>query len=280
MQPPIVITMDTKPDEYSFRFLKTLTKNGWAFRLIGSDTEWKSFFDRIILYRKEIATLDPNRLCVVSDCRDVLCMRSSERFMEAFITFKSNLIVSAELLCGGYTDPKYRQHELTKYNCEPLYQYWEAKGYALDNLPPRKYVNAGLIAGYAKDILKMYDWMIAKGIEVREKDDQVLMGMYLNAHPAEVTVDTEASLMHTSTFACTGGYLNKEQAKDSPTIAQILGHSSFFLHLPGLSAKKGNYIVYNMVATLIDAGFCHKNLLDAYGVKEEYPYGWYQEDYS
>jgi len=278
MQPPIVITMDTKPDEYSFRFLKTLVKNNWSFRLIGSDTEWKSFLERVILYRKELQSIAPDRLCIISDCRDVLCLRSSKSFADAFARFNTNILVSAELLCGGYTDPKFRGHDLTKYNCEPLYDYWKAKGYEANNLPLRKYVNAGLVAGFAKDLIQMYDWMISKGIEIGENDDQVLMGMYLNAAPEKVVVDIEAKLLHTSTFACTGGYLNKNQAADSPTIAQVLGHSSFFLHLPSISAKKGNYVVYNMLATLIDAGYSHQNLLTIYNIKEEMPYGWFQED--
>jgi hypothetical protein len=278
MKKPIVITMDTKPDEYSFRFLKTLTKNNWSFKLIGSDTEWKSFIERVILYRKEISLLDPNIICVVSDCRDVLCFRDSRLFAEAFFKFNHPIVVSSELLCGGYTDPKFRNHDLKKYNCEPLYEYWDAKGFSSENIPKRRYVNAGLVAGYAKDLLKMYDWMISKGIEIREKDDQVLMGMYLNENPEHVAVDAGAELLHTSTFACTGGYLSRYQKDDSPTIAEILGHSAFFLHLPGLGAKKGNYIVYKMISSIIDLGFSHQDLLDVYDIKEKLPYDWYQEE--
>jgi len=238
MQKPIVITMDTKPDEYSFRFLKTLTKNNWTFKLIGTDTTWSSFLERAVLYRKELSTLDPNRLCIISDCRDVLCVKSPKKFIDAFAKFDSNIVISAEMLCGGVTEPKYQRPPSNpptiKYNCQPLYDFWEAKGYDLNNLPMRKYVNAGLLAGLAKDLIQMYTWMIDKGIEIKETDDQILMGMYLNAHPEAATLDTEAEILHTTTFACTGGYLNKAQSKDSPTIAEILGHSAFFLHLPGV----------------------------------------------
>ena len=277
MQQPLLLTMDTKPDEYSLRFIKTLTNNDWQFRLIGTDTKWVSFLNRIILYKQELSKVDPNKICVVSDCRDVLCLRSSKHFIEAFMQFNSNIVASGELLCGGYTDPKFRGNDLKRYNCEPLVKYWNHLGYK-DSLPNRKYVNAGLIAGFAKDLINMYDWMINTGLNIGEKDDQVLMGMFMNENPDSIKIDIDAKILHTSTFACTAGYLSREQKGDSPTIAQVLGHSSFFLHLPGISSKKGNYVVYNMIATLIDAGFSNKNLLDAYEIKGDIPYDWYQEE--
>ena len=279
---PLVITFDTNLNENSHRFLKTMSNQNWSFRLIGTDKVWKSFVDRAIHYKNELLIIskkNPKQLCVISDCKDVLCVRIPNLFEEVFKKFNSGIVVSAEVLCAGYSDPNILpKEEFDKFNCEPLFKYWENKGYELNNLPKRKYVNAGLISGYADDLIKMYDWIIQKGKEIKLGDDQVLMGMYMNEHPNLVEMDIDAKLLHTSTFGVSAGYMSENQVDDSPSISQILGRSSFFIHLPGINSGKGNKIIYDMLSLLIDNDFNNKKMLDKFNLQEELiPLNWYSE---
>lgn len=279
---PILITMDTNPNEGSFRFINTLIKNKWKFRLIGTDTTWTSFFDKIILYTtelKHISETNPDQICVISDCRDVLCVRSPLRFLEIFNEFNSNIVVSGEMVCGGSTDPKFWDpNDKRQYNCVPLFEYWKSKGFNLEDLPNRKYVNSGLIAGKAIDLLKMYEWQLHKGKESKITDDQVLMGIFMNENPIGIEIDIDAKLLHTSVFGPTCGYLNSFQPKDAPTFAEIMGRSAFFLHIPGAGMQLGNQVIYEMASLLIDHGYNNDKLLEMYKISEEnIPLNWFKE---
>jgi hypothetical protein len=280
---PLVLTFDTNLNENSHRFLKSMTNQGWSFRLIGTDKVWKSFLQRVIEYRTELIKIsleNPNQLCVISDCKDVLGLRIPKHFEDIFKTFNCGVVVSGEILCAGYTDYKVLDPEdFKRYNCEPLEKYWESKGYILDSLPMRKYVNAGLICGYVNNLIEMYDWVISKGREIKLGDDQVLMGMYMNEYPQNVEVDVDIKLLHTSTFGVTAGYMSEYQNMDSPTISQILGRGSFFLHIPGINTGRGNKIIYDMISLLIDNDYTNKKLIKDFNITEEnIGLDWYMED--
>ena len=260
-----------------------MTNQGWSFRLIGTDKKWLHFHQRAVDYRDELINIsnqNPNQLCVISDCKDVLCVRTPNHFNEIFNTFNSGIVVSAEVLCAGYTEPDILpKEEFKKYNCTPLFKYWRYKGYEVNNLPFRKYVNAGLISGYAKDLVNMYTWIIEKGVEINRSDDQVLMGMYLNEYPELVEMDIDAKLLHTTTFGASAGYMSKLQTNDSPTFSELLGRSAFFIHIPGINPPKGNKVIYDMVSLIVDNNFNNKKILEPYNITEEnIGLDWYMED--
>ena len=271
---PIVFTMDTSINDSAIRFLKTMTKQKWKYRLIGTDDNWVSFLARAYRYLQEIkiiADITPGRICVIADCRDVLCVRTPLSFNKAFEEFNSGIVVSAEYLCGGDPNPKDDSHNV---NCVSLHEYWNANGYSDDNthtqenIPHRQFVNAGLIAGRAKELVHMYEWIVKTGLREEISDDQVLMGKYINTHPHLVKLDSDIVLLHSSTFGASCGYMVDIQEFDSPTISQILGRSSFFIHLPGAGLGKGNEIVYDMVSILIDAGYTNESILNKYKTTE------------
>ena len=265
---PIVFTMDTSINDGAIRFLKTMTKQKWKYRLIGTDDNWVSFLERAHRYLQEIkiiADITPDRICVIADCRDVLCVRSPLSFKKAFEEFNSGIVVSAEYLCGGDPEPKDDSHDV---NCVSLHEYWNSNGFTQENIPHRQFVNAGLIAGRAKELTHMYEWIVKTGLEEKITDDQVLMGKYINRHPYLVKLDSDILLLHSCTFGASCGYMVDIQEFDSPTISQILGRSSFFIHLPGAGLGKGSGIVYDMVSILIDAGYTNESILDKYNIAE------------
>lgn len=274
---PIVITMDTKLNQDAIRFLNSMTNHNWKYRLLGTDQDWVSFLNRANRYRKELRSIadhDPNQVCVISDCRDVICVRTPDAFISAFNSFQKSIIVSAEIVCGGHIHPN------TDGNCYPLTNYWENLGYTEETMPIRKYVNAGLICGTANALYSMYEWMIQKGLEIQESDDQYLMGKFINEHHELVAVDHEAEILHTTTFAPSCGYLHEFQQYDSPTVAEMLGRRAFFLHIPGANQGKGNGIVYKMVSAMMDTGYTNKDMLDIYEQPNEWPWKAYVNKYK
>ena len=270
MDAPILITMDNNPNEDSKRFFKTLESNKWDYRHIGGGTEWVNFLERARLYLDELTKIskeNPTKIVVISDCRDVLCVREPKQFISVFKTFKKYVVASSEIFCGG--SPIYTGRK--DVNCVGSEKYWKSLG--VENPPARQYINAGLVSGYAEALRSMFQWMVNLGDKTGCLDDQVLMGMYLNENPQNVALDYEAKLLHTTTFGVGCSYIAESQISDSPTFAEILGRGAFFIHIPGSRMGMGNSVVYDAVVTLIEAGFNQRALMASYEVSDEIPYG-------
>ena len=207
---------------------------------------------------------------MISDCRDVLCVREPSQFIRAFKTFKKDIVASSEIFCAG--SPIYDGR--TDSNCLGSEKYWKDLG--VSNPPARQYINAGLISGRAEGLKSMFAWIVEKGDKFGCLDDQVLMGLYLNNHSDKIALDYKADLLHTTTFGVGCGYISESQLHDSPTIAEILGRGAFFIHIPGSRMGKGNSVVYDATATLIEAGFNQRSLMNVYELDQELPYGIYK----
>ena len=263
MASPIVITYDNAPTEATHYFIRTLEQQGWQYKLIGEGDKWEGWVTRMRAYRKELDALTEDQIVVLSDARDVVCVRSPKAFIDGFHSFKKDIVVSMEITCGGridvpdkdlYADPPVR-------NCRPLMDYW--KYHNVTKLPNRRFVNNGLVAGTVKALKIQLDWVL-----VRFGDDQVGMGYYINEFPDCVGLDIDAELLHTSNFGLNAGVLYiHNQKHDSPTLSEMFGRGAFFLHFSGF-VNKGQTILYNTVKSLIDMGTCDELLRRPYGCSE------------
>ena len=259
MASPIVITYDNEPNEPTHFYIKTLTNNGWNYRLIGEGEKWEGWVTRMMAYRKELGSLPPDQVVVLTDARDVVCVRSPKAFMDGFNIFKKDIVVSMELTCGGRMDVP---DDIQNAQCKPLTKYWAHHN--ITRLPHRKYVNNGLVCGKARALKTMLDWIIANNY----KDDQLGLGNYVNEFPDRVALDVDAELLHTSTAGVNAGVLSIHiQKHDSPSLAELFGRGAFFLHIAGMGGK-GQRIMYNCVRVLIDSGTSCKMLSSAYNYPE------------
>jgi hypothetical protein len=135
-------------------FKKTLEKHHWDFKFIGEGIKWTDFTDRINGYFNFLQTLPENKVVILSDARDVFCLRDSTLFMEKINNFIDNkIIISAELFLIGqmnWNDEQISAKILENPNYFfqgiPLDKYWQYYN-KTNNLPLRKYINAGLIVG-------------------------------------------------------------------------------------------------------------------------------------
>jgi len=196
-------------------------------------------------YLNVLRNLPENKLVILSDARDVLCLRAPTEFVKGYLSFHKELVVSMEISCGGLFNVP---DTYLCVQCTPLKAYWKHNN--TSTLPDRKFVNAGLIAGRVSSLKSFLDWAIANNFT----DDQLALGSYMNIFPERVGADCHAILLHTSCFGVNAGKQDVNlQKTDSPTFAELFGRGAFFLHIPGC-ANKGQKIVYTEVCKVIEQG--------------------------
>jgi len=259
MNTPMVVTYDNAPTEITHFFLKTMESQKWTCALIGEGEQWLGFRSKLVGYKQFLNTLPDEKLVVLSDARDVVCVRSPTAFYEGFSSFQKDIVVSMELLCCGKFDV---DESFKGSQCIPLTQYWKHHGIA--KLPDRKFVNSGLIAGRAIHLRHFLGW----ALDNLFKDDQFALGCYMNTFPERVAADYDALLLHTTTFGVNAAIQSIHiQKHDSPTFAEFFGRGAFFLHIAGLGGK-GQIVIYKYVKLMIDEGARCSLLSDAYKYKE------------
>ena len=130
--------------------------------------------------------------------------------------------------------------------CVPINNYYKYHNISIK--PTRRFVNSGLIVGYAKDLRKIWSWIVERNY----KDDQGALCDYINAHPETIRLDGEAELFHTSNYGFDCATQNlKVQNADSPSLGTLLGTGAFFLHICGLRCSKGQRFVYDTTVDIL-----------------------------
>lgn len=244
-------------------FKKTLENHNWEYIFIGNGNQWKGFRDRIIGYYNYLLTLDTNKIVILSDARDVFCLRSSDLLIDKIKDIiDTKIIISAEMFLIGHMNWSQQQKNdrLIKdphffWQGNTLDNYWQFLN-KMDNLPIRKYINAGLIIGKVNNLLTAFEWIIKNNFD----DDQLGFCEYTNNFPQNIYLDYNAELIHTSTCFVNGSLYNHNiQKEDSPTLVELLGLSSYFLHIPGINGSKGQKEIYNIIYTLFNDNIINEN---------------------
>ena len=207
-----LVTLASNTFQYEFVVLFTAAKAlGWNVIAAGVGENWKGWRTKMEVYAKEIqkiADQEPEALVVCADAYDVLVLRSPEDFAKLFLEFDTDVVVSAETHCGS--------------NCRKL------NNYPTDG--PRKYVNAGLLCGRAKQVARLWSALL----ETNWHDDQIALSEYMDSN--KVALDTEAKLLQT-------------RVREEISNETIDGLGPAFLHLPGLNDHKDQRDMYSFVLT-------------------------------
>jgi hypothetical protein len=264
---PLLVTYDNMLGEHenAKMLIHTLKLHDWEYAVVRISKDYSGHRDKINGYYEFLKTLPAEKYVVLSDSRDVFCCRNPRNFIKGMNFVKSDFIVSMELWCDNTLEVVHTPRP----QCVPLTKYWEEN--KVHSWPLRRYVNSGLIAGKAGKILDFLEYSRTTLKDI--KDDQECMGMYMNKFPKNITADSEAIILHTSTFAkCAGASNMYVQSKDSPTFAEIFGRAAFFIHFPSLNTK-GQKLMYDTVKLLIENKAYSHTLNSLYGYKEEM-YDW------
>ena len=271
---PLVVSFENNfnNSKNSIFYKNTLDNNNWEYVFIGEGVVWNGFKARIHGYSNYLKNLPDDKVVILTDARDVFCTRNSITFMDAIKNFNldNKIIVSGELFLHAkvnWTDDEINAKLMENPNFFwqgiPLNKYW--KYYNFDTLPLRKYINSGLIFGKVKILKKAFEWVIEKNFE----DDQLGFSNYTNEFPENISIDYSAEILHTCTFGVNGGFNNIIQKYDSPTFAELLGFSSYFLHIPGLIGSKGQLHLYNIVLSLIEQKIFNRDkIIDLYNLND------------
>jgi hypothetical protein len=178
---------------------------------------WKGWITRMKAYLEYCSQQDPEKLIVLSDAFDVLCIRDGTGFETAFNELaklqQCDIIIGAETGCD--------------LNCFPPTTYWTLKDITAQC--KRKYVNGGLMAGRAKHLAKLWDWCCASTFT---EDDQVALGHYVNCFPEKVYLDIDSVLFFNDHLAQTKYVFD---SKTHDIIYENKCLKPFFVHFHGLN---------------------------------------------
>jgi hypothetical protein len=226
-------------------FIRTLENNDWKYNILGRGDIWKGFTSKIEKYYEFLLTLDPNNIVILSDSRDVFCTKNPSSFINDFKKYNKKIVVSMEIFAeGNITYDVNKEYQQVTW----IEEYW--KMYNIDyNKINRKFVNSGLIAGYVDELTKFFKW----SIDNLYTDDQKALGAYVNQYPELIYADIDAELLHNSgAFICGGVQYRDIQNIDSPTLLELIGNKSYFLHIPGLAISPGQTFAYNNINKILD----------------------------
>ena len=242
---PLVVTYCNKFKETNYentrRFVETLQNNKWEYVVLGEGEQWQGFMTKIDACRRYLKTLHPDKVVIVSDAHDVYCTRNVHYFMEDFKALNKPIVTSMEPFAEGHIHYK---PEHTYGQVEWLGPYFEHHGMSIsakDHV--KKYINAGLMCGYAKSLIHLHNWMVENGYT----DDQKGTASYANVYPDNVHLDMNTKLLHTCTSGVNFGLHSQIQCTDSPSMGEIFGYSTYFLHIPGINCGGGQSILYDVV---------------------------------
>jgi len=190
------------------------------YHVMGIGETWGGWPHRMKSYRlaaAKIAQKDPAGVVVCMDAYDALSVRSGEGLMSTFKSFGKQLVLSLESECMG--------------NCVPIREWWNTHGSPhlvlagiTDGIPPAdRYVNGGLLMGYANAVKELYDWMLLTG----QNDDQRGLARYALLNPQLWAPDVAKKIFKNKVY---GAQLTDQDLNSKGV---------YFAHFPGMRDWSG-----------------------------------------
>ena len=256
-----VVMYETDLDNENLKALKhTLQKNAYEFKVL-TDKKWNGFGGKIKKIAKYLKSIDPERIVVVCDARDVLCVNhGSKTLLKKFSEeIKSpKIVISTEIGCcvkSNFKPGEYRTsngkvlRRTFATSDENEENHWKkmfkirAENHKVKHEISSKqsiYLNAGIYMGRAKDILKIYGLMSIADKE----DDQLIMSEIFNHHPHRFHLDYNREYFSNSHVWDTNN--KKDISDDSGCYYEMINDKitdtymnsePFFIHTPGKHFK-------------------------------------------
>jgi len=275
---PLVITYCNKYNktnrtgsDNTNRFVETLENNSWNYIILGEGEKWDGFITKIIAIKNFLENINPEKVVIISDAHDVYCLKNPKYFINDFKSYNKSIVVSMELFAEGSINYDFNK---SYFQVTWLNAYFKHNNINYKNIN-KKFVNGGLYCGYAKNIYDFYNWLLLNNYV----DDQKALGAFINENPNIAYLDINNELLHTTTSLVNCGIHTNNQIVDSPSINELIGQKSYFLHIPGINISKGQNFLYENIYKLLkfinfnesQKIYPHYNLVDykLYYEKEE-----------
>ena len=234
--------------------------------VVGHGTTFEGFGSKYEAIIPALRKMDADTVVVLSDSRDVLInhpwisqkrsdgVNAGKEFIDTFnaltVSYPGAVIASAEAQCcvgaltfatpGDYFDEDGHRtgracasgHSPCLWNGDEKTIPWESfmKDLAMEKVVAGKdlYLNAGLIAGKAGDLLRVVE---TADFEVHE-DDQAVLTDYMYRRPNELILDYDQMLFGNNRHAVHGCVFQAETS-DKRLIHMETGATPLFIHSPG-----------------------------------------------
>lgn len=176
---------------------KKLINNNYNVKIdvLGYNTKWNGFIDKIIAMEKYSKTKDPNSIIVFLDGFDTIINKDVSKLEKDFKKLNTRIVVS------------YHPETIPNFILEKVFTRCDGKNIA----------NSGLYMGYAKDL----NIMCKKILSIKTKDDQRAMNIALKN--LDFKVDENNIIFKNY-------YLRKEKLD---RINNINNNNSYFVSYPG-----------------------------------------------
>lgn len=191
----VIIYETDNNNENLKKLLDSLKFSKFNFVLLGQNDKWDSFGTKILNIKKYLETIDPNTLILQLDARDVIVNNTNpdnliKKFNENFDINK--VLYSTEQGCcveplyntgpkgiisSGVRNYKYINHNLSDKERENNNKTW-TESMKNKNTTDKNfhYLNAGLVLGLSKNLLKIYNII---NIRSNEDDQAILTDLFL-----------------------------------------------------------------------------------------------------
>lgn len=275
-----LLMYETVVDQHSILSEQAATLPGIKASVIGSGTTFNGFGSKYEAVLPVLRSMDADTLVILSDARDVIIndhlnlvgatSKAVEEMREAFEALTSNfpgaIVASAEAQCcvsaltyakpGDYFDADGHRkeracasgHPPCLWNGDDKVVPWEnfMKDLALESMASGEdmFLNAGLIAGKAGDMLKVFEMADFAEFE----DDQAVLTDFMYRRPDMLVLDYNQVIFGNNRHS-TNGCMFEDESDDARLVHMETGTTPLFIHSPG--------------------GFisCHERLASRLGVK-------------
>lgn len=215
-----VITFSDKDVPMSRNWKKSMNLKGYDSIILSG--KWVNFITKIKATLDYIKTIT-HKYIIFLDCYDAFAYKDKEGLIDTFLSFDSDIVVSAEnySLIG---------RKVTK---------WQDRKRG-------KYVNSGFYMGYREKVIKMLEWITQSG----HTDDQVALCDYIESgsNTIKIELDSDFKLCYLSDCPPFSPY----------TLKRL---NSYFVHCPASSYD--GYLRYNMYGSfLLSSDFEKIDLVD------------------
>lgn len=269
---PLLITYENQhlkisKDASIQAFWKSAFYLGYRTYQLGLFEDWKGFGNKLVSLRRVLPKVikhNPKQIIIVTDARDVIVNRTESRLVSTFhkVRGRHRIVLSTEIGCCVYPMWQYKPgsfisakgkrlkraeidgEDITEDYIDEWREVMKSRRKTRDS--DFNALNAGMLMGYAKDILRMIEIMDPKLTE----DDQALWSECMYRYPNMITLDYD-NMIFSNSNSWTGAYgchfkFDKRRGRWYNTRTKTF---PYFIQTPG--AIQDNFKCYRKLSKVV-----------------------------